>query len=210
MKNFSKAVIINMRFIIAILAFCCVIQMACDNRQIYIKQQQAVLYDSPTPVLFGDQQQYSGYLLSVNQLESILKTTFPNAHIETSDSKYLTITKSELVYDYISTFIMDLGMKYSDKFDCDDFSVAFKMYTQLKHARNDYPGQSRALGVIHYVVDSREGAHAINVFIDIVLDETDGKYKAEVYFLEPQQDNAILAFRRLTPREIQSAYYIKF
>ena len=83
---------------------------------------------------------------------------------------------------------------WADKYDCDDFAMAFKLAVQEAHWQSDQTtNDGLAVGIVHYHSD-RGGGHAINWAVT-----EDG-----LIYIEPQTGEIIC----LSEQELRSRFFV--
>lgn len=111
-------------------------------------------------------------------------------NIVVSDNSYYLPEESlvrDVIYPNYRSWLttMKLG-KWYHKWDCDNFSEAFKVYANGYYFNNiESRAESIAVGIIHYMAGERaesgvRGAHATNVFFTFKED------KIQLQVIEPQ------------------------
>lgn len=123
-----------------------------------------------------------------------------------SDMLYWTPPLSWLETDvvpYFRNYLEHLDIKYSNKFDCDDYARTLATFVHLKYYSNktDKKMQAVAFGEVWYQRDpmfyGEDSHHAINV---IILDNK------EIFYFDPQSLTPV----GLTPYEVNHIRLIKF
>lgn len=147
-----------------------------------------------------------GFHISGNMLKALVKMEFQNAEVAIDDETYI-ICDLDWITKQFSPYFKTKTVKYSKKFDCEDFVRMFKVETQLSHNASKSKIQSPIIAEIHFVqrvseVDDirLEYRHAINMIL-VVTEES-----FAFMFYEPIESK----FISLTNEQISSIYYIRF
>lgn len=134
------------------------------------------------------------------ELRTEIVKLFPYVPANIADNSYAVLTRESFLktskyMKWILRVFNILG--WSEKFDCDDFALLWKMLTSLRHAKSK-GGESEgvACGVIWYTRDSSGGGHAVN-FV-----KTENGWSA----FEPQTGE----FFELSQRERESVCFVLF
>ena len=138
--------------------------------------------------------------LKASELSALISSSInpKNIHLFYDDEFYTTFES----YDYFSEilknyrkFSFDSGVKYSRKYDCEDFARGMQHYFQVRYYKSNYKDQSFALGVASYHTD--EGVnHALCI---VVIGE-------KVVFIEPQNGRYV----ELSEKEKENVFQVVF
>ena len=108
-------------------------------------------------------------------------------YLSVRDREYRKLDLDWLLKDFYSLwrqFLNEQNLKYSNKFDCDNFAFGYKHLAEMVHYNSPAMEDAPAVGVVHYLQGGDANkAHAINfVFIN---------GKTEPIFIEPQYGSQI-------------------
>lgn len=190
-------------------------------------QHELAMYKEPEntvrPFVLRKYKQEDGSALEIaipadGILGSELEFKFRNAkQTVVCDVSYWLPSKDFLITKLLPTFRSSNFVPYSNKFDCDDFSRFFALFSQTFYTRVviNKGMEGIAIGEVHYLKKSppllnltiagkvlevpffEYSKHAINC---VVLDDL------SILFIEPQSGQEI----QLSDEELKSIYYVRF
>jgi hypothetical protein len=116
-------------------------------------------------------------LINRNEINSIWINRSPPRNNVIVDGTYEIVDKALIIEKLFPLYWKWLSAmkltKWLHKWDCDNFSLAFKLFSDGFFATNiDSEADSIAIGMIHYIAerkaeDGKSGSHAINVAISL-------------------------------------------
>lgn len=121
-----------------------------------------------------------------------------DAFVDLGDNKY-SVFKDEhsfkLILNEYTKYTFDSGLRYSKKYDCEDYARGMLQFFQVRYSRSKHKGESFAVGVINYMHRSNS-AHAICVAVT----------EQGILFIEPRTGFV----KELTEQEKRSIYLVIF
>ena len=130
------------------------------------------------------------------EIQSLLiKEGFTKAKIFVTDGTYARPTSTYLLgqfYDFYQAWMTEHNLyKWRDKWDCDNFSSTFYVFSQMCHTKSDRPEEGIAVGELFYFPPA--GGHAINLAITekglIIIEPQTGK---EMMLEDFEKESAVM------------------
>ena len=132
---------------------------------------------------------------------SVLVQGFPRVSVAPGDQEYLAVDLPKWDARAYMEWLKKNGVvKYTDKFDCDKFADACRVWANFQHNKKGLRGYSYCIGVLFYVKDVDGRGHAINFIITL-----DGR---RVYFDPQACEGKKFVPAILTDAEVASIYHV--
>jgi len=104
--------------------------------------------------------------MTFQEMHAMLKAQgFENAQLFVTDGDYARPTANYLTgkfYEFYRNWLSDHNLvTWKDRWDCDNFSSTYYVFSQMCHFKSKRPEQGIAVGELFYMQDSG-GGHAVN------------------------------------------------
>lgn len=123
-------------------------------------------------------------ILTIGDIITVLRGAGINCFPRFGDTEYTTVASMWVEHqfsDALTQAIAALKIEYSVAWDCNAYADFVHVYARIHHSNtSNRPQAALGLGVLWYVRDDGRGAHAINLFFDVV------NVQPAVRFYEPQ------------------------